>query len=105
MEFVYFYLAISALGCFEGYEIAKTDSKRVCLNESCPIQTDMDLFECTKSCSQREGCYLFEHKNVGRFSKCFLYGFDENDGSLADGYCENTIGTTCCQKGNTFPPV
>ena len=59
----------------------------------------MDLADCTKSCSERLGCYLFKHMNVGLFSQCFLYGYDENNGSKSDGQCENTIGTMCCQKG------
>ena len=91
--------AFAVQGCPESYEIAKKDSIKICLNESCPIQTDISLVDCTKLCSERTSCYLFKHKNVGRFGECFLYGFDENDGMLSDSECENTIGTICCQKG------
>ena len=89
----------SLLGCPESYEIAKQDSIKVCLNKSCPIQTDIRLVDCTKLCSELASCYLFKHKNIGRFSACFLYGMDENDGTPSDSACENTLGTICCQKG------
>ena len=79
--------------------MAKKDSVKVCLNESCPIDVDTDLVECTNSCSKHTGCYLFKHKNVGPVGRCFLYGFDDNQGTPSEDECENALGTTCCQKG------
>ena len=75
--------------------MAKKDSVKICLNDSCPIDVDMDLVGCTKSCSNHSSCYLFKHKNVGPVGKCFLYGFHRNEGARSDDVCENAVGTTC----------
>ena len=79
--------------------MAKKDSVKICLNDSCPIDVDIDLVGCTESCSNHSSCYLFKHKNVGHVGKCFLYGFHRNEGARSDDVCENAVGTTCCQKG------
>ena len=79
--------------------MAKKDSVKICLNDSCPIDIDMDLVTCTESCSNHSSCYLFKHKNVGPVGKCFLYGFNSNQGMPSDEMCENALGTNCCQKG------
>lgn len=86
------------IGCPDQYRLPFEYSANVCLENSCPIPTDMKLEECMKSCNEMKQCYLFNHVNVDNYSKCYLYGYEEEQGTISDSPCKDKVGNTCCEK-------
>ena len=89
------------IGCPIGYRSPSKKSANICLDKFCPIPSDMRLKECMNSCNELNQCNLFNHVNIGKYSQCYLYGFDEDKGDQMDSTCGNKVGNTCCEKGKT----
>ena len=87
------------IGCPNRYKPPSKHLPNICLANSCPILSDMQLEECIASCNERNECHLFNHVNIGKYSRCFLYGYDEEKGERTDSPCGIKLGNTCCEKG------
>ena len=87
------------IGCPSQYKLVSKSSADVCLENLCPIPSDMGLEECRKSCNEMKQCHLFRHVKLEKYRQCFLYGYDEGNGTISDNPCGNNVGNTCCEKG------
>ena len=56
-----------------GYTDAKNMARGWCVEDSCPVQGDINLQQCADVCSNTTNCHSFNHTSIGRKSTCNLH--------------------------------